>query len=296
MNNNNRLKIHTLESSHIPFAMELKNLAGWNQTTEDWISYLKLERDGCFIAQYKDSADEGLAGTATALSYEGKVGWIGMVLVHPSKRKMGVGTALLEKSIQYLQNYHIPCIKLDATPMGKKVYEPLGFVEEYEVRRYQASGSASGMNKSRKYSIEIKSIKPEHIDLFAEWDANIFGANRRKVIEGMSQRNPELCLCYIGDRQIKGYIMAHKGHEAYQIGPFLADDNEVAEALFIKVMEKLEGQKVFVDVPVPNKKALEMVEGYDFTIQRSFCRMYLGQNLFPGQTNKVYGTSGAEKG
>lgn len=291
-----RMEIQALLMKHIPFAMELKNLAGWNQTEEDWESYLQLEHQGCFLAKVIESEGEEQAGTAVALSYEDKIGWIGMVLVHPSQRKLGIGTALLKKSIQYLHDHHIRCIKLDATPMGKKVYEPLGFVDEYEVSRYQTTVVEVGSKGSQLNSLDIKLINSEHLDLIADWDANIFGAKRSKVLEGFLRRKPELCFCYITDNQIKGYVMAHEGNEAYQIGPFLAQDAGVAEALFSKVMKQLIGHKVFIDVPLPNHAAVELVRKSQFTIQRSFCRMYLGQNQSPGQPHKVYGTSGAEKG
>jgi ribosomal protein S18 acetylase RimI-like enzyme len=292
---NMKVEIHALQASHIPFAMELKNVAGWNQTEEDWKSYLRIEQQGCFLAQVEASSDEKKAGTATVITYDGKVGWIGMVLVHPSKRRLGVGTALLENSIQYLKDNRIPCMKLDATPMGKKVYVPLGFKDEYEVRRYQTTNIAAGQGSQQKH-IGLQSMRPEHLDQLAKWDADIFGVNRRKVLAGFLKRNPELCFCFIVENQITGYIMAHKGYEAYQIGPFLAEDSQTAEALLLKVTDQITGQKVFMDVPEPNQAALELVERHHFTIQRSFCRMYQGENLYPGQPDKVYGTSGAEKG
>lgn len=290
--------INTLQQVHIPFAMALKNIAGWNQTEMDWNSYLRLEPQGCFLAQVDGEEDDGHAGTATALSFDGKVGWVGMVLVHPSKRRLGVGTALLEKSIQYLQVKKIPCIKLDATPMGKKVYVPLGFIDEYEVRRYQTTVKTveETTHKDDLKKIKLQSIQAKQIDQLAQFDAEIFGANRKKVIDGFFHRAPQLAYCMIEDHQVKGYIFAHRGYEAYQIGPFLAEDEIIAEALLNKVLNQIKDEKVFIDVPVPNQEALDMMEKYHFTIQRSFCRMFLGENHNPGQPSKVYGTSGAEKG
>ncbi|MDG0789897.1 hypothetical protein OMP38_02830 [Cohnella ginsengisoli] len=36
----NRLRIRALSERDIPFAMNLKNIAGWNQTERDWQDYL----------------------------------------------------------------------------------------------------------------------------------------------------------------------------------------------------------------------------------------------------------------
>lgn len=292
----NTISIQALQPVHIPFAMELKNIAKWNQTEEDWLSYLEIEKDGCFLAVADTEDHVKEAGTATALSFDGKVGWIGMVLVHPSKRRMGVGTVLLERSIQYLQDNDIPCIKLDATPMGKKVYVPLGFVDEYEVRRYEGRAKllSEPSNSGRSYTPE--KITSNQLKRLAVWDGERFGAKRSKVLEGFWKRAPELCFSVVKEGQIKGYIMAHKGYDAYQIGPFLAEDADAADSLFHQVMQQLEGHPVFLDVPVPNQQAIALMDHYGFSIQRSFCRMFLGENLYPGEPDQVFATSGAEKG
>ncbi|WP_240419425.1 GNAT family N-acetyltransferase [Paenibacillus periandrae] len=88
---------------------------------------------GCFLAEINGRA----AGTATAIRYGTKLGWIGKVLVHPDLRRYGIGKAILKRTIAYLQGLGVTCIKLGATPMGKTVYVPLGFAEEYELERYQ---------------------------------------------------------------------------------------------------------------------------------------------------------------
>lgn len=290
------VEIHPLKHEHIPFAMELKNIAGWNQTEADWQSYLQLEQSGCFLAQVTTPDEDPKAGTATAISYDGKVGWIGMVLVHPSKRNRGVGTVLMEKSIQYLHDNEVPCIKLDATQMGRKVYVPLGFVDEYEVRRYESEKYMSEGLFHPMVSDEVYPISTEHMDALSHWDAEKFGVMRKKVLEHFQQRDPSLCYWVENNGQIRGYMMAHQGYEAYQIGPFVAEDEHVAEALFRQVLKQINGHKVFLDVPVPNADGIRIMEKYRFTVQRSFTRMYLGDNAFKGQPKAIFATSGAELG
>ncbi|MDF2959371.1 MAG: putative acetyltransferase, partial [Paenibacillus sp.] len=133
--------IRQLTEDDIPFAMELKNIAGWNQVEADWQGYLELEPEGCFLAEVNGRK----AGTATAIRYGTKAGWIGMVLVHPDLRRYGIGKALLNRTIDYLKGLGVECIKLDATPMGKTVYVPLGFTDEYELERYQGVAGLTGI-------------------------------------------------------------------------------------------------------------------------------------------------------
>ena len=127
---NVRLRLMTVDD--IPEAMRLKDLAGWNQTAADWERFLSAGPEGCFVAEREGR----VVGTSTTIVYEGRFAWIGMVLVEQQFRGQGIGTALLERAIQYLDSRNIPCMKLDATPQGRVLYEKLGFVSEYDIERW----------------------------------------------------------------------------------------------------------------------------------------------------------------
>src|ERR1700683_884599 len=120
------LQIRVMTPADVPAGMRLKDLAGWNQTEQDWRRFLEAAPDGCFVAEWSGQ----VAGTVTTISYENRFAWIGMVLVDPQLRGKGVGTALLERAMDYLDASGVPCLKLDATPQGRPIYERLGFRAE----------------------------------------------------------------------------------------------------------------------------------------------------------------------
>jgi len=117
----------------IPAGMRLKEIAGWNQTLEDWQRFLEADPEGCFVAEWNGQ----VAGTVATIVYEQRFAWIGMVLVDPQVRGKGIGTALLLRAIDYLDARKIPCMKLDATPQGKPLYTRLEFQIEYEIERHR---------------------------------------------------------------------------------------------------------------------------------------------------------------
>ena len=123
----------------IPAGMRLKEIAGWNQTSEDWERFLEAEPEGCFVAEWNGQ----VAGTVATIIYEHRFAWIGMVLVDPEVRGKGIGTALLLKAIDYLDARRVPCMKLDATPQGKPIYARLGFRIEFEIERHSLTREAS---------------------------------------------------------------------------------------------------------------------------------------------------------
>src|SRR5580700_4974672 len=115
----NLLRMRTMLPSDLSFADSLRALAGWNQTPADWRRFLAMQPEGCFMAQWNGVP----AGTATTTVYGSDLAWIGMVLVHPEYRRRGIGRGLLLKCIEHLQARRVRCIKLDATPQGRPVYE-----------------------------------------------------------------------------------------------------------------------------------------------------------------------------
>jgi len=226
----------------------------------------------------------------TTINYKGRLGWVGMVLVHPEKRRRGIGTALLRKAIDYLKGIGVETIKLDATPEGKNVYAPLGFMDEYDLERRQGIGVITDCE-------EFQPILMCNLQDVVSFDANAFGAERGKVIESLLRENPDKSFTAKNQKgQIEGYIMARNGSNAHHIGPWVSNSASVAEGLFALVLRKLAGEKIFLDIPCVNKNGIKIAERYNFTVQRSFTRMFLGNNTYPGKPLYVYSTSGAEKG
>jgi creatinine amidohydrolase len=140
------IALRKLTAADVPFATELNGIVGWNQTEKDWRGYLEFDPEGCFIAELSGRP----AGTATVIRYQDRFGWIGMVLVHPESRRFGMGTTLLRHAIAYLQKCGVAGIKLDATPVGRKVYVPLGFCDEYE--RSRRTRLRRWLHSMRRYS------------------------------------------------------------------------------------------------------------------------------------------------
>jgi GNAT superfamily N-acetyltransferase len=153
--------------------MELKNIAGWNQTEADWQGYLEFEPEGSFVEEVGGQP----AGTATTLRYGDGVAWIGMVLVHPTYCRLGIGTQLHRRCIAYLQGRGTRCIKLDATPMGERVYLPLGFREEYDLTRYEGAAPPAALALPES----IWSFSAAELPDVARMDADAFGADRRRA-------------------------------------------------------------------------------------------------------------------
>src|SRR2546430_17561255 len=121
-----QIEVRLLQESDIPAALRLKQWAQWNQTENDWRRLLRLEPDGCFCA----TIDGEVVATTTTTTYCSELGWIGMVLVDPKRRQLGIATKLINGALEYLAKRGVRTVKLDATPAGCSLYVKLGFTNE----------------------------------------------------------------------------------------------------------------------------------------------------------------------
>ena len=278
-----------LGNDDIPFGMKLKRFAGWNQLPEDWERFLELEPDGCFAAVLRNGEDTPV-GTATTTAYGQRFGWVGMVLVLPEYRRKGIGTALLEHAVEYLEHTGVGCVRLDATPLDKKLYDTMGFHDEYSLERVQGTGQALPFE-----GVEL--MQPGELPEVAAFDAPLFGAGREKMIELLYRASPALCfLRRDREHRVAGYLMARSGENAFQIGPWMASSAEDADALLRAGLSALDGQPIFLDVSLGQNDSTQIVSRYGFKTQREFIRMYRGQNRYPGRTASVYAICGVETG
>ena len=279
------IKMRVMTEADIPFGMKLKNITKWNQLPADWKRFIDLDPRGCFVA----SIDGEDVGTVSTTSYGKKLAWIGMVLVPPEQRRKGIGSALLEKAVAYLQEQKIEVIGLDATPLGNKLYLTLGFWEDFGLERRQGVGKAFTIKGATP-------MKSSDLAAVADFDAIRFGVPRPDVIKLLHKDAPELGWVLKDGKKIRGYVMMRPGFNAHQIGPWVASDPEAAEILFLTALNAIPGKPVFLDVVLPNASAAKLMEKYGFALQRPFLRMFLGDNKYPADTSQMYAISGVEKG
>ncbi|MFP3903614.1 MAG: GNAT family N-acetyltransferase [Armatimonadota bacterium] len=279
------VQLRHMTHKDIPFGMRLKEIAGWNQTPADWKRLIDLEPEGAFVAEI----DRTPVGTATSISYEDTFGWVAMVLVDPDFRRRGVGTTLLHTCIDYLEQ-RVAAVKLDATPMGKKLYDTIGFVDEYQLERWRGKGLNAEMPGG------VAAVDNDLLEAVLTFDAPVFGADRSRVIQRLVGETDNTAFCVPDADGIVGYGVIRPGANAHQLGPLVASDPGTAERLFTALLSTVPGEAVICDVLLPNASVLALIRNMGFEKQRYFIRMYRGENISPGRPELIHAASGPEKG
>ncbi len=283
------VNLRTLTIDDTRQALELSNAEKWNQTAADWNFIITTPENVCLAAV----DNEKVVGTATAIVYNNEVAWIGMVLVNKNYRGKGISKLLLSDLFEKLK--YCCCIKLDATPAGRPVYEKFGFKTEYKILRL-TNASVSLNNLSYDYSCNIERLCSEDISKVISFDENVFGANRAELIAFLYKNNTEDSWVLKQDGKNTGFVLGREGIRFYQLGPVAAMSGSGAKELLLKSFENIEGKAVVIDVPYENKDLLVWLLFLGFEIQRSFFRMYQHENLYPGIPQNQISICGPEFG
>ncbi len=276
-----RFRVMTAED--IPAGVRLKDIAGWNQTDRDWERFLCASPEGCFVAEHEDR----VIGTSATIIYEARLAWIGMLLVDREHRGRGIGTALLEHSLRYLDSRGVPSVKLDATPQGRPLYEKLGFTAEYEIERWMLKRSPR-TEVVRKADLEIEDV--------LRLDRGIFGADRSGLLRSVAAAAPGFALAVRQSSEIDGYIFGRHGSLADQLGPWMARDESTAAILLDEFLQRSGRECVFVDCVPRHAWAVRLLQDRGFEFSRPLTRMVRGTNDYAGQPDLMCAIVGPEFG
>jgi GNAT superfamily N-acetyltransferase len=280
------LEPRPMQPADIPAGLELCRAAGWNQVRTDWELYLSQNPGGCSVI----ARDGEVAGTVITVDYEGRFGWIGMVLVRPSLRGAGLGTRLLHMAFDHLRACET--LKLDATPAGRRVYLPLGFVDEYGVLRLETIAAADYPRARHP----VRPMTEADLGPLLAMDAPIFGARREHVLRSYWRAAPDLARVAERNGTLLGYLLGRRGHTHDQAGAIVAVEREVAADLLLTLLAEHPGQRFFVDATLHDPAWMRWLKEIGFREQRPYTRMYKGPNTHPGEPRLQFAILGPELG
>jgi GNAT superfamily N-acetyltransferase len=249
-------------------AFTLSSTAAWNQRLADWRMLLTMAPDGSFAALVEGR----VVGTAIGVDYGG-FAWIAMMLVDPAYRGRGLGRRLLEASMGSVPPGRP--IRLDATPMGRPLYQAYGFEDEVMLTRHIADGSTH-LRSSRPHTSAPRSVRPlvpADLPLVAAHDVPVFGGNRGAVLEWALEGAPHYARIVEADAEPIHYCLGRDGRLFDQIGPVVAGSDAVAQALVSAALAGAGDRPILLDVFDARDTFAAWLRTCGFRIQRPLFRM-----------------------
>lgn len=254
-----------------PRALRLSGLAGWNQAATDWQAFARHGN-----VRLRDDGGDALAATVATLPF-GPVTWISMVLVRPDLRRQGLASGMMRWALRSLRGS--PCVALDATPEGRRVYAPMGFRDAWGFSRWQVPRLPAMPG--------VRPMRDEDWPGVVALDAAAFGAGRGWLL-GAVCRRPGFVVEKGG--LIVGAILGRDGARAPHAGPLLAREPGIGMALLSAALP--EGGIVDLRDDAPIAGWLRSHHGVPM---RTFTRMVRGTDL-PGDASGSMAVLGPEFG
>jgi GNAT superfamily N-acetyltransferase len=278
------LHIRVLNAGDIPLGMRLKAQAGWNQLEADWRRLIELEPEGGFVAEYGGVP----VGTVTTCRF-GTVGWIAMMLVDEHHRGRGIGRRLMECALEYLDTHGVRSVRLDATPLGRPLYESLGFVVESTLIRFEGALAPAPQAQDLDEVCALDGVGEA-----AVLDRAVTGTDRRALLHRLDAGSPGSLRGVRGAHGLAGFLMARPGARARQIGPCLGDDRAGA-LLFADARQRYAGEPVYIDIPATNAVATILAATFGLAPGRQLTRMGRGPRVAE-RLDRLWASAGPEKG
>jgi GNAT superfamily N-acetyltransferase len=261
--------IRALTVEDLGEALRLSTTAGWNQQVDDWRMLLRLAPSGAFAALI----DACIVGTAIGIDYGG-FAWIAMMLVDPAYRGRGVGRRLLEAAMNAVPpNLRI---RLDATPLGRPLYQRYGFEDEGTLSRHVSDGSNRGdtsVSQAFNGSRDVRPLTASDLEIVIEQDSEIFGGTRGAVLDWAFHAAPQYAYIVRSDNGVMHYCLGRQGRLFDQIGPVVAGHEEIANALVRAALAAASDRPVAVDAFDSPPAFSAGLHSLGFFIERPLIRM-----------------------
>jgi GNAT superfamily N-acetyltransferase len=255
---------------------------GWNPGLDDGQRFLAADPDSFMATEH---AGEIVATVSCAL-YGEEYAFIGFYVVRPDLRGRGIGSALFDRALGRADGR---VVGLDGVLAQQSSYERRGFVLAHRNVRWRTMGGGeppSGL-------VELASVPFEQLLAF---DAGVFGAERERFLRVWIDRPPGHALAYVRAARLAGYGVMRPCQTGAKVGPLLADDEDVAEALLTGLIAAAGPSKeVFVDMPAANPRARHLRAGRDMEATFETARMYLNGRP-PEDLQRIFGVTTLEFG
>ncbi len=245
---------------------------------ESLYRYLALQLGGSFVARQNDA----VVGFGGALDY-GPFAYIGLMCVHPSMQKRGIGAMLLEQLHAWLDARNCPTIVLDASAAGAPLYKHYDYIEDDLTAVLRQTQSAQ---LPRHLPSGVSVLDDEDFPELVAFDAPQFGADRGGILATYRADAPERVLVVRNTHgQISGYLIA----QLSSIGPWVADSAEDAERLLLHALTLPFMGEPSVFVSAHNSEAIGLLLRYGFSQQRVLSHMWRVKYVQRSRHTTLYG-------
>jgi ribosomal protein S18 acetylase RimI-like enzyme len=278
------MDIRPMTAADVDFVLRQTAREGWDTARHRVEIHLAHDPGGAFIAEHGGEP----VGMVTTTRYS-TAGFIGNLIVAPDHRSRGLGRALMERGLAHLEAAGVVTVRLDGDPPGMALYRSLGFVDEWESRRYRATAP------DRESSVGVRAMTEADLDQVCALDRPFFGEDRSRLVRLLAPRM-ELCLVAEDASGLTGFAFAEHTSRGVRVGPLVAVDVTAARSLLAACCAAVVGRTVTIGVPGRNAAGCGLLDELGFRSISPSLRMVRGPLEAVGDPRRVFAIAGGDIG
>jgi len=277
-------KISVMSQNEIQTAISWAQREGWNPGIHDASAFYAADPTGFLVGKYNDQP----IATISAVKYGAHFGFIGLYIVKDEFRGNGFGFKIWESAITSLAGRNIG---LDGVLAQQDNYKKSGFKLAHRNIRFSGKSAKNTLSTT-------KIIESQHIDFkdIESYDSRFFPEKRSTFLKNWITPENSRTLAIVENSKIVGYGSIRACDRGFKIGPLNAETSDLAVELFIALTATIpEGSEIFLDVPEPNKCAIQLAQTFGMNPVFETARMYTKD--FPQlPLEKIFGITTFELG
>jgi hypothetical protein len=257
--------IRVMTRAELDLAVDWAAQEGWNPGFDDARAFHAADPLGFFVGVH----DGDPVASISLIAYDEVFAFLGFYIVKPMLRGRGFGLALWRAAMARRGR---PLTGLDGVVTQQANYAKSGFRLAYRNIRFGGPAPAVATEAAHP----IVSVADLPFDRVLAYDRMFFPAPRPAFLSLWLAPRLGAALAMIDGDQIIGLGAIRNCRQGFKIGPLYADDEGVAQVLFLRLATYASGGSVFLDVPEPNAAALRLAERNGLKPVFETARMYTG--------------------
>jgi ribosomal protein S18 acetylase RimI-like enzyme len=257
--------IRVMTRAELDLAVDWAAHEGWNPGLDDARVFHAADPDGFFVG----TLDGEPVASISLVAYDAAFAFLGFYVVKPQLRGRGFGIALWREAMARRAR---PLTGLDGVVAQQANYAKSGFRLAHRNIRFGGPAPSAAADTTRAIvpAVEVP------FDGVLAYDRIFFPAPRPAFLSLWLTPPHGAALAMLDDGRIVGLGAIRACRQGCKIGPLYADNESVAEALFLRLAADARGGNVFLDVPEPNEAALRLVRRHGLAPVFETARMYTG--------------------
>jgi hypothetical protein len=269
------ITLENMSIEDVEIAIQWAADEGWNPGLDDASAFFQADPTGFIMVK-----DAGKTVACLSVVKQGDDnGFLGLYICPPEHRGQGYGWTAWQAGIDYLQGR---TVGLDGVPEQQENYRKSGF--EYHYRNIRFSGKADGLYSNselaallQRSNLTIRESEPEDWNSLQDLDYLVHGLHRHAYLQSWLTNIPtrKTLICKF-EGQLVGFGTIRACVNGFKIGPLIAQRADTAEMLVSALANSYGTDELIVDVPEPNRAAVDIVERLGLTHSFETARMYRG--------------------